>query len=199
MKIKFFAAIVSLFFVQAVSAQQPTPAASPSPIASPSASPAPVKEANPADVSTIDGIMKAVYEVISGPAGQKRDWDRFRTLFHRDARMIPSGRNPNTGVTGARAMTAEEYITRSAPFMEKEGFFEREIARRTDVYGTMAQVFSTYASYHKADDKEPFVRGINSFQLLYDGKRWWVLNIFWLGETKETPIPEKYLKTIRDN
>ncbi|MET0754362.1 MAG: hypothetical protein ABWZ66_13350 [Pyrinomonadaceae bacterium] len=186
MKIKLSAVIlsffVSLFVFQTALAQTPTQTPT-------------VKEANPADVSSIDAIMKAVYEVISGDAGQKRDWDRFRTLFHPSARLIPTGKNPNTGVTGARAFTAEEYITRSAPFMEKEGFFEKEIARRADVYGNIAQIFSTYASYHKLDDKEPFMRGINSFQLLFDGKRWWVVTIYWQGETKEVPIPKKYLKS----
>ena len=156
------------------------------------------KQANPADVSSIDAIMKAVYDVISGEAGQKRDWDRFRTLFHKDARLIPSGKNPQTGIVGARAFMPEQYIERSSPFMEKEGFFEREIARRTDVYGNIAQVFSTYASFHKADDKKPFQRGINSFQLLNDGKRWWVLTIYWQGETPENPIPKKYLKSKKD-
>lgn len=156
------------------------------------------KEANPADVSSIDSIMKAVYDVISGGAGEKRDWDRFRSLFHKDARLIPSGKNAQTGIVGARAFTPEEYIQRSSPFMEKEGFYEKEIARRTDIYGNIAQVFSTYASYHKADDKEPFMRGINSFQLLNDGKRWWVVTIYWQGETKETPIPKEYLKSKKN-
>jgi hypothetical protein len=178
MKRKIFALILSLFIFQTVMAQKIE-----------------TKEANPADVSSIDQIMKAVYEVISGDAGVKRDWDRFRTLFHPSARLIPTGKNPQTQVVGARAFTAEEYITRSAPFMEKEGFFEKEIARRADVYGNIAQIFSTYASYHKADDKEPFQRGINSFQLLFDGKRWWVMTIYWQGETKEVPIPKKYLKS----
>ena len=157
-----------------------------------------IKEATPADVSSLDGIMKAVYNVISGEAGQKRDWDRFRTLFHKDARMIPSGKNAQTGAVGARVFTPEEYITRSSPFMEKEGFFEREIARRVDTYGNITQVFSTYASYHKADDKTPFARGINSFQLLNDGKRWWVMTIYWQGETPENPLPKKYLKSRKD-
>ena len=151
-----------------------------------------LKEANPADVASLDSIMRAVYDVISGDAGQKRDWDRFRTLFHKDARMIPSGKNKD-GTIGARAFTPEEYIARSSPFMEKEGFFERELARRTDVYGNIAQVFSSYESLHKKDDKTPFARGINSFQLLNDGKRWWVVTIYWQGESPENPIPKEYL------
>jgi hypothetical protein len=157
-----------------------------------------MSEANAADVSSIDAIMRAVYDIISGGAGKKRDWNRFRTLFHPSARLIPSSKNPQTGVVGARALTPEEFIKQSEPFMEKEGFFEREIARRTDIYGNIAQVFSTYQSFHKADDKKPFVRGINSFQLLNDGKRWWVITIYWQNETPENPLPEEYLKSRKN-
>src|SRR5215207_4216948 len=96
-----------------------------------------VKEANPADVASLDAIMKAVYDVISGDAGKPRDWDRFRTLFHKDARMVPSGKNPNTGVYGANALTPEGYIKRTEPFFAKEGFYEREVARRTEIYGNI--------------------------------------------------------------
>ncbi|MDQ3087614.1 MAG: nuclear transport factor 2 family protein [Acidobacteriota bacterium] len=181
MKRKFLAIVLSLFVLQTISAQTTE-----------------MKPANAADVASMDAIMKAVYEVISGGAGQKRDWDRFRSLFHKDARLIPSGKNPTTGIVSARVFTPEEYIQRSEPFMEKEGFFEKEIARRADIYGNIAQVFSTYESFHKADDKKPFARGINSFQLLNDGQRWWILTIYWQGETPENPIPKKYLKSKKN-
>jgi hypothetical protein len=154
-----------------------------------------IKDADPADVASLDAIMKAVYDVISGDAGKERDWARFRTLFHKDARMIPSGKNPQTNVVGATALTPEEYIKRAAPRMAKEGFFEREKARRVEIYGNIAHVFSTYESFHSLTDKKPFIRGINSFQLLNDGKRWWVVTIFWQGETADNPIPKKYLKS----
>lgn len=153
------------------------------------------KEANPADVATIDGIMKAVYDVISGDAGKARDWERFRSLFHKDARLIPSSKNAQTGVIGANALSPEQYIARVEPFFAKEGFYERELARHTDTYGNIVQVFSTYESRHKADDKTPFARGVNSFQLLNDGKRWWIVTIYWQAETPDNPIPEKYLTT----
>ena len=153
------------------------------------------KEANPADVSSLDAIMKAVYDVISGDAGKARDWDRFRSLFHKDARLIPSGKNAQTGVVGARVLTPEDYITRSGPFLEKEGFHERELARHVDMYGNIAQVFSTYHAFKKADDKEPFMRGINSFQLLNDGKRWSVVTVYWQAETPDNLIPKQFLKS----
>lgn len=152
------------------------------------------KKADPADVGSLDSIMKAVYASISGDAGKARDWDRFRSLFHKDARLIPSGKNAQTGVVGARAFTPDEYITRSEPFFAKEGFYENEKARRVETYGNVVHVFSTYESRHKIGEK-PFARGINSFQLLKDGKRWWVMTIYWQAETPDNQIPKKYLKS----
>ncbi len=153
------------------------------------------KAADPADVGSLDSIMKAVYSVISGDAGKPRDWDRFRSLFHKDARLIPSGKNAQTGVIGARSFTPDEYINRSQAFFEKEGFYESEKARRVEMYGNIAHVFSTYESRHAPGDSKPFARGINSFQLLNDGKRWWVITIYWLGETPDNPLPKKYLQS----
>lgn len=149
-------------------------------------------EAVAADVKTIDGIIKAVYDVISGPAKQPRDWQRFRSLFLPAARLIPTPAkaSPNAG---RHPLTVEEYIERSEPFMLKEGFFESEIARRTEQFGNIAHVWSTYESRNGPGEK-PFARGINSIQLINDGERWWVMNILWQGESPETPLPEKYLQ-----
>jgi len=154
-----------------------------------------VKEADPKDVGSLDAIMKAVYDVISGDAGQKRDWDRFRSLFHKDARLIPTGVNAQTKMVGARAMTPEEYSKGADAYFAKEGFFETEKARRVDIFGNIAHVFSTYESRHSSKDDKPFARGINSFQLLNDGKRWWVVTIYWQAESPEVPIPKQYLKS----
>ena len=153
------------------------------------------KEADPKDVGSLDAIMKAVYDVISGDAGKPRDWDRFRSLFHKDARLIPSSKNPTTKVAGANAVTPEDYIKRAEPGFLQNGFHERELARKVDTFGNIAQVFSTYHAFRKFDDKKPFLRGINSFQLLNDGKRWWVVTIYWQAESADNPIPKRYLKS----
>ncbi len=151
--------------------------------------------ANPNDVSSANAIIKAVYDVISGPAGEKRNWDRMRTLFTTDARMIPTGKKAN-GEGTRRSMSVEEYISSSDLFLEKNGFFESEIGRKTEQYGNIVHVFSTYESKKTLQDEKPFMRGINSFQLWNDGNRWWVINILWESETAENPIPEKYIGTI---
>jgi hypothetical protein len=148
---------------------------------------------NPSDVSSVDAIIKAVYNVISGPAGQTRNWDRMRTLFIADARMIPTGKNQASGESTIRSLKPEDYIKTAGPFLEKNGFFESEIGRTTEQYGNIVQAFSSYESKKTAPDEKPFMRGINSFQLWNDGKRWWIVTIFWQSETPDNPIPEKYI------
>jgi hypothetical protein len=149
--------------------------------------------ANPADVATMDTTIAALYDVISGPAGKKRDWNRFRSLFLPGARMIPTGKRQN-GSFASTVIEPEGYITRSSKILEEQGFFEKEIARRTETFGNIAHVFSTYEARHKAEDKEPFMRGINSIQLMNDGKRWWVVTVFWEAERPDNQLPKKYLE-----
>ena len=153
--------------------------------------------ANPADVATMDSTIAALYDVISGPAGKKRDWNRFRSLFIPGARLIPTGKRP-TGEVVSTVIDPEGYITRSSKVLEDQGFFEKEIARRTEIFGDIAHVFSTYEARRKVEDKEPFVRGINSIQLMNDGKRWWIVTVFWEGERPDNLLPKKYLETRTD-
>jgi hypothetical protein len=189
MKSACVTAICMILSVTAVAiAQDPKPQPSPPTVVTLMGPPA-----IPADVASIDAIIAAVYDVISGPAGKKRDWDRMRSLFISGARLIPTGPRP-TGEYGSRVLTVDDYVQRSSPFLEKEGFFEKEVSRQTEMFGQIAHVFSTYESRHNADDAKPFARGINSIQLMNDGKRWWIVTIFWQGEDAKNPLPEKYLK-----
>lgn len=148
--------------------------------------------ANPKDVESVDAVIGALYNVISGPAGEKRNWDRMRTLFIAEAKMMATGKRPD-GTMGKRVMAVEDYIKLSGPVLEKDGFFEREIGRKTDQFGNVVHVFSTYDSKRTLQDEKPFMRGINSIQLWFDGKRWWIVSVFWQAETADNPIPEKYL------
>ena len=149
-------------------------------------------EAYAKKVKTLDSTLETLYAVISGEKGEARDWDLFRFLFHPDAKLIPSGKNREAQV-GARFMTPDDYVNTSGNYLVENGFHEIELQREVDTFGNITQVFSTYESYRSKKDKEPFMRGINSIQLLNDGKRWWVINIYWSQETKDNPIPKKYL------
>ena len=156
------------------------------------------RNADPADVASIDAVITAAYDSISGPPG-KRDWDRERSLFIPGARLIPTTENAGeTSLVGEIAphmLDIDGFIERVRDYVEKNGFYEKEIARRTEQFHQIAHVWSTYESRHKANDPEPFMRGINSVQLFYDGSRWWILSIYWQHESVEHPIPEKYLET----
>lgn len=172
-------------------AAQSSPSPAPSPEAQASPAPSPILAARPGDVDSIEHIIGAVYDAISGPAGP-RDWDRFRSFFYPGARLIPSRRDAS-GKVSATMLSADDYAKLGADFFNKEGFFEKAVANRVEVWDHIAHVWSTYESRH-AKDAAPFARGINSFQVLNDGSRWWIVTIYWEGEDKDHPIPDKYLK-----
>jgi hypothetical protein len=153
-----------------------------------------LRKANPADVASIDAIIAAAYDGISGPAAEKRDWNRERSLYFPDARLIPTAKAGGDVDLAPQILDIDGFIARVEPYFEESGFYEKEIARRTEQFGRLAQVWSTYESRHDPADPEPFMRGINSIQLFNDGNRWWIVNIYWQQENDEDPIPEKYLR-----
>ena len=153
------------------------------------------RSANPADVESIEAIIAAAYDVISGPAGKKRDWKRERSLFISGARLIPTavdaGRNDVD--LAPQVLDLDAYIARVEPYFATTGFYEKEVARRVEQFGQIAHVWSTYESRHDPNDAKPFMRGINSIQLFNDGSRWWILSIYWQHESPQHAIPEEYL------
>jgi hypothetical protein len=151
-----------------------------------------VHEAKPADVASPDAIIAATYDVISGPAGQERDWDRMGSLFYPGARLIRTEAKKEGGLHAA-ILTPEDFIERAGNYFKKNGFYEREIARRAERWGSLMQAFSTYESRHDPKDPAPFARGINSFQLFFDGTRWWIMTIYWADESTQGPLPAEFL------
>lgn len=143
------------------------------------------------DGASVDSLIAALYDVISGPAGQARDWERFRNLFAPGARLIPAAPRPDGSAPSA--LSPDDYVQRTSATFLKNGFFEREIARRTEAFGTIVHVFSTYESRRSRDDATPFARGINSIQLATYAGRWWVVTVMWDQERPDNPIPAKYL------
>lgn len=182
-QLKFLlAGITLLTAVTSAPAQQTAPAQTPPPAAA------------PADVATEEAIIKALYDVISGPAGAPRNWDRMRSLFHPDAKLIPAGRAQD-GTYRIRVMTLADWIAGAEPYFAREGFFERELAHRSERFGQIVHRFSTYDSRRAASDTAAFARGINSIQLFNDGRRWWVMNIMWDAERPGLTLPPEYLRS----
>jgi hypothetical protein len=148
-----------------------------------------VPAAKPDDVKSVDSLLAALYDVISGPAGE-RDWNRFRSLFMPNARLTSAEKTPD-GAVRVRPSSVEDYVRLGGNYFLKNGFFEKPIVSRVQTFGNVAQVFSSYESRH-ALGEAPFARGINSFQLAYDGKRWWVVNILWDEERPDNPLPKEF-------
>ncbi len=143
-------------------------------------------------VQTLDSTLMNLYSVISGEKGEERDWELFKFIFHPEAKLIPTSKNEE-GLYRPNYMTPEGYMERAGGWLLENGFFEKEIHRVVQNFGNITQVFSTYESYHSEKDEAPFMRGINSIQLLNDGERWWIINIYWMQESEEHPIPAEYL------
>lgn len=146
--------------------------------------------ADPQDVGTLDDIIRAYYEVVSGPAGGTPDRARDKTLHLPNALVGVPGPTRN-GVSELVTMTLDEYHDRfGGP--RSEGFYEKEIHRVVQRFGNLAHVMSTYAS-SRTSDGEPYARGINSIQLAWDGTRWWIVGWFFDVERPDNPIPAEFL------
>ena len=142
----------------------------------------------PQDVSSIDGIMKAYYDVVSGPAGQPRQWERDNSLHHPSALVGISGKD-REGKVYMNTMTLAEYHKGDAVYAN--GFFESEINREVRKFGNIAHVWSTYETRRTIDG--PIIgRGINSIQLYFDGTRWWIMSWIFDSERKDNLIPETF-------
>jgi len=160
-----------------------------------------VNAANPADVASVDAIIKALYEAVGFPPGDRQDSTRMRSLFFPGAHLVPppSTRRPDSvtvlTVDGyLRAVNAILDRDTTASGMRVRGFSEREAARRTESFGNLVHVFSTYESRYTARDSLPFTRGINSIQLMRHNGRWWVVNIAWEQERPGLELPAEYLR-----
>lgn len=149
--------------------------------------------ARPEDVASIDAIINAIYESVSFTDGQGPDEQRLASLLARDTKLIELDKGEVVAVSLAGFVTR---VRQRISEMGLQSFVERELCRRTEVYGGIAHVFSSYEGKRWEGEGERIKRGINSFQLYNDGHRWWVLGILWVDETSEDPIPSAYLPHV---
>lgn len=146
--------------------------------------------ADPGDVQTLDDIIRAYYEVVSGPEGEVPDRARDRTLHLPDAVVGVPGEDAD-GHPILNTMTLDDYHDRfGGP--RAAGFYETEIHRYVSRFGNIAHVMSTYASA-TTPGGEAFDRGINSIQLTWDGDRWWIVSWIFDSERPDNPIPSEFL------
>ncbi len=144
------------------------------------------------DIETRGAIVRAMYECISGPANQERDWSRLASLLYPGARFTRTSVGPD-GNLQAKVMDLNAYRENTSEYFRNNSFYEVEVARRIEWFGSIAHVFSTYESRHHPEEVRAFQRGINSIQLLKDEAGWRVFSVLWVHEREGLPIPETYL------
>jgi hypothetical protein len=154
----------------------------------------PVIPARTEDVSTIEGIIKASYETISGPVGAPRQWGRDRTLFSSSVRFLALNTDPKKGNVTVENSDYQEFLDRTDPYLVKEGFIEVELGRVVvKQYGNVATALSSYEGKVQSTGKV-VGRGVNIFSLYKDGQRWWIQSMMWDEERPGNPIPAELLQ-----
>jgi hypothetical protein len=202
LRLQTFIAVATLSLAGSFAAAQTTAAPVPPPkplIGSIASHPAWPAAKNPADVDTVEHILSSLYDVISGPAGKPRDWDRFRSLFLPDGRLgVIRPAQTATGDQPAHLgdvilLSPDTYIERDDPYFKTQGFFEHGIHNNIEEFGNLVHIWSTYESRHALTDEKPFARGINSIQLAHAQGRYWIASILWDDERPGLTLPPKYL------
>ena len=155
----------------------------------------------PADALSVDSMIAALYASVSHAPDASPDFERMRAIFLYVGMLVAPVRLGQE-ITGSDVDGFISHFDRAAAARKEkgeaaQGFFEREIARKADCFGNVCQIFSTYESRHTASDAKPFERGINSIQLVNDGKRWWIASVAWDSEKPDKPIPAQYLPATK--
>ncbi len=144
------------------------------------------------DVKSVQNILDAYYDCISGPIGQKRDFNRFKNLFHPSVKFTFSYWNKEGTKASAMVFNSANEFIEKLDYLDKKGFYEHEISNKIDEFSTVIQVFSTY-TYRVEDKSTEPKTGVTSYQIFYDGERYWIMSMFWNIESKNYKIPKKYL------
>jgi hypothetical protein len=127
-----------------------------------------------ADWKSPEAIIHAMYQTISAGPGEQRNWQRFRELFFDNAEMLISMQSSQ--FSGIIASDIDTIITQTDAAYGKTGFHEIELEQKVIKYGAMASVYSSFAVKLKANDTKALMKGLNHFQLLFDGDRWWIIS-----------------------
>jgi len=151
----------------------------------------PAVAGKPEDVSSPEAIVNADYDSISGAVGVARQWARDLSLYAPEARNY-SPRKSKTGEIVIWSGTEQEFADETDAMFVKEGFTEHELAHKIQRFGAVATVFSSYEA-KLASNGKLVSRGVNVYQLAFDGKRWWIVSIAWDGAKEIGDIPAELM------
>ncbi len=150
-----------------------------------------------ADVSTVGGVVEALYRAVSFAPGGEPDWLLLRHL------MLPGAvlAQPVPGSDQVELLTVEEYIggfeqALDSSTLRKTGFLGTAARVSTTVYGRLAHCLVVFEATTDPAAMEPLHRGVESIQLVRTGGRWWITVIATEFERPGLPIPEDFSPTV---
>lgn len=138
--------------------------------------------------AAIDSLIDAYYRAVSGKG--EMDWAPLRAICLENAQLNAMGINEE-GENQYYPTTLESYIEHLGPFIEENGFYQKEVFRKIDYYNRIAHAWSVFESYYEPGG-ELIDRGIFSFQLAELDGQWKIVNVLWNSETEEVKVPEEY-------
>lgn len=145
------------------------------------------------DCSQPATVFARLYDLISGPADEERDWEEVKGLFHPSA-LLHSELTLPDGSHQSGTWTVDDFCDAAAEEYRREGFWECEIACRSECFGNIAQVWSTYESRMRDPDSDPVGRGINAVHLLRRNGTWRISSLIFQLERGTDGIPERYVE-----
>ncbi|AKS43375.1 hypothetical protein [Wenzhouxiangella marina] len=144
------------------------------------------------DRGSIQAVIDELYALVSGPGDRARDWGREAELFLPDARMIRTVIDGD-GQPRAEFIAVANYPANFEAKMGGRDFYEVELCNRIEIFGCIAQVFSSYEAFADAERQIRLKRGINSIQFYKLDGRWRISAMVWDDERAGLEMPARYL------
>ena len=142
------------------------------------------------DIKSIDGITNLMLDILSGPQGEKRDWELYKSLFSEGATMHIV--NPNAPIgKQMKTIPIDEFVEKYSAAYSRDGFFEEATGLVVNEFNGVANAFQSFYCKNLIGTYEN--RGVNTYQLIFADDRWWITNIAFANETEESKVPKKYL------
>ncbi len=137
---------------------------------------------------TADGVVGELYKLVTFEAGALPDWDKVKSLFLDQAVVVLRTARDKTTVFSVDGFVEDFVRFSERADVEKKGFSERIVHKKSMVYGDIAHILVLYEAHITGSPRAP-QQGVDSFQLIRKDGRWWVVSITNEIVTADRPVP----------
>jgi hypothetical protein len=140
-------------------------------------------------LSTAEGVVRELYDLVTFPAGEVPDWDQMRALFLPETVIVlRTSRTGNTvmGMDGFIGLWLRDI---EGFGMDETGFSETIVRMHTTEFGDIAHIWVLYEAHIPGSERPP-QQGVDSIQLVRRDGQWLIASITNELPTPDRPIPE---------